>query len=873
MTTHTDDYDAAAVEAKWQRAWAEEKLFEAREDSPRPKFYLLEMFPYPSGDLHVGHMKNYFIGDVLGRYKMMRGCEVMHPIGWDSFGLPAENAAIQRGLSPRKWTEENIATSRETLKRAGIGYDWRREIAAYHPDYYRWTQWLFLKLYERGLAYRAAGPANYCPKCGTVLANEQVVDGACYRCDSPVERRHLEQWYFRITAYADALLDDLKLIEASWPRHVVTLQRNWIGRSEGMTVRFPVVGSGDLHFDVFTTRADTLFGVTFIALAPEHPAIPTLTAGLPTQETVAAFCRAAVNRKEIERVAAGGEKSGIFTGRYARNPVSGEEVPIWVGDYVLAAYGEGAVMGVPAHDGRDFLFARKYGLAVKPVIRPDGGAPADGAAMAEPFEDYGTMENSGPYSGLASREGMARLARDGARDGWGEPAVNYHLHDWLISRQRYWGAPVPIVHCAACGEVPVPYDQLPVSLPPEDQVDFTPSERSPLASCPAFINTTCPRCGGPAARDADTMDTYVDSSWYFLRYCDAKNDRAPWDPARVNHWMPVDQYVGGDEHAVSHLLYSRFFMKVLADEGLVRDREPFPALFNQGMVKARVRRADGSEGMEVMSKSKGNAVPAGPFLAEHGADVARLYITFAGPPGKDMEWTDEGVGAMAKWLQRVWRLVSGNIENVKKNAGEPPVIATENEGHVYIAAVAIAHHILKRVTEDLDSLNYNTCVAFLMDYVNKLYAYEPKTDPAFGYCLHMLVKMLAPFAPHMAEELWARAGYKRSIFLEEWDEYDRKLVEISPFEDLMQKTKTAYEESLTVTVTAKVSMTAKVYRRFVIQINGKVRGNVAVQEPVNEGRVLAAARNEPKIAKYLVNREIIKMIFVPKDRLLNVVIK
>lgn len=835
MTRAPEDYDAPTVEAKWQKRWEETGLFQAREDNAQPKFYLLEMFPYPSGDLHVGHMKNYFIGDVLGRYKMMRGFEVMHPIGWDSFGLPAENAAIKHGVSPRKWTEGNIATSRATLKRAGIGYDWRREIAAYREDYYRWTQWLFLKMYEKGLAYRAAGPANFCPQCGTVLANEQVEGGACYRCGSAVERRYLSQWYFRITAYADRLLDDLRLIEDTWPSHVLTLQRNWIGRSEGLTVTFPVVGGGGLHFDVFTTRPDTLYGVTFMAIAPEHPVIETLTAGAPQKAAVEVFCREARNKREVERASTADEKHGIFTGRYARNPLSGREVPIFVGDYVLATYGEGAVMGVPAHDQRDFLFAKKYNLDVIPVIRPSDGELAAVAKMEDAFTEYGVMENSGPYSGLTCEEGIRRMAADAPRDGWGKPTVNYHLHDWLISRQRYWGAPIPIVHCPACGEVAVPYDQLPVKLPPEDQVDLTPTERSPLASCPAFLHTTCPKCGGAAERDADTMDTYVDSSWYFLRYCDPANERAPWDPARVNHWMPIDQYIGGDEHAVSHLLYSRFFMKVLREDGLVRDAEPFPALFNQGMIKARVIKPDGSVSVEVMSKSKGNAVPAGPFLAQHGADVARVYITFAGPPGKEMEWTDEGAGATAKWLHRVWRLVTADIGILRADlAGYQPT-AAEN------ALLAAAHETLKHVTDDLERLHFNTCIAFLMDFVNTLYAFEPKDSPVFGRCLHMLVKMLAPFAPHMAEEMWARAGNPGSVFREAWEAYDQALL-------------------------------AQTRATVVIQINGKVRGRVDVRPGAGAEEVLAAAAADANVARYLEGKEIVKQVLVP-DKILNLVVK
>lgn len=834
MPQISDDYDAPAIEAKWQKFWRDTCLFEADDNSPRPKFYLLEMFPYPSGDVHVGHLKNYFIGDVLGRYKMMRGYEVLHPIGWDSFGLPAENAAIQHGASPRTWTENNIATSRATLMRAGIGYDWRREIAACRPDYYKWTQWLFLKLYERRLAYRAMGPANFCPRCGTVLANEQVVEGSCYRCGTAVERRHLVQWYFKITAYADRLLRDLEQIENTWPKHVITLQRNWIGRSEGLTIRFPVVGDDSLYFDVFTTRADTLFGVTFLALAPEHPAIETLTAGTGQKAEVATFCREAVNRREIDRVAADAPKNGVFTGRFARNPVSGEEVPIWVADYVLISYGEGAVMGVPAHDQRDFLFARKYNLDVKPVIRPPDGELPDSRTMTAAYEGYGIMEESGRYSGLTSAEGIERLSQEAVAQGWGKPAVNYHLHDWLISRQRYWGAPIPIIHCPTCGEVPVPYDQLPVLLPPEEEVDFTPTGRSPLASCPAFINTTCPKCGRPAERDADTMDTYVDSSWYFLRYCDAANDAAPWSPERVNKWMPVDQYIGGDEHAVSHLLYARFFQKFLADEGLVRDTEPFARLFCQGMVKAKVLKKDGSVTFEVMSKSKGNAVPAGPFMEKHGADVARVYITFAGPPGKDMEWTDEGVGAAARWLGRVWRLVAPNVALARADVAPA---ALDAQGRNLLAT---AHRTLKRVTEDLERLHFNTCIAFLMDFVNRLYSWEDKPHPAFGHCLYLLIKMLAPFAPHMAEELWSRAGNAGSIFREPWDEYDAALIAA---------------EMVTV----------------VVQINGKVRGRVTVPAGAGEEEIYAAAAGDEKIARHLEGKTPLKKILVP-DKILNIVV-
>lgn len=828
------EYVPGELEPKWRKYWEESGLHRARDDSKKPKFYVLEMYPYPSGDLHVGHMKNYFVGDTVALYKRMRGYEVLHPIGWDSFGLPAENAAIHRGESPSRWTENNITVSRETLRLGGLSYDWDRELAVSRPEYYRWTQWIFLKLLEHDLAYRDRGPVNYCPDCATVLANEQVFDGKCYRCDAEVERRHLDQWYFRITAMADRLLEDIKLLEGAWPEHVLTMQRNWIGRSEGLTVHFDLADVDD-GLDIFTTRPDTLFGVTFMALAPEHPFVDKLIADNPDAEEIRSWCKKIIARKEIDRASVESEKEGRFTGKFAINPVNGERVPVWIADFVLAHYGEGAVMSVPGHDSRDFAFARKYGIPVIPVIRPVDGKLPNPEEMDDAYVEYGVMENSGKYTGMTSEEGIARMAEDAPKEGWGRPDVNYHLHDWLISRQRYWGAPIPVIHCEKCGTVPVPEEELPVLLPPEEEVDFTPGERSPLASAKGWVKTTCPDCGAPAERDPDTMDTYVDSSWYFLRYCDARNAQAAWDPDRANHWMPVDQYIGGDEHAVSHLLYSRFFQKFFMDLGLLDSPEPFPRLFNQGMVKARVKHPDGSTSIEVMSKSKGNAVPAGPFIEENGADVARLFILFAGPPGKDMEWTEEGVGGARRFLARVFRLFA---ENTDKTASNIDTTALSDKGS---SLYSKTHRTLKQVTDDLDRLHFNTCIAFIMEFVNELYSFEDKNDPAFGYALYHLVKMLAPFTPHLAEGLWHRAGYETSVLTEAWEDYDKGAV---------------VEETVTV----------------VVQVNGKVRGHVEMPAGSSKEEVFAVAAADPKVAKHLEEKEVVKSVLVP-DKLINIVVK
>ena len=811
------------------------QLHRADDASPKPKYYVLEMFPYPSGDMHVGHMKNYFIGDVICRYKMMQGYEVMHPMGWDSFGLPAENAAIQRGLSPREWTKANIINSRATLKSAGLAYDWEREVAAFHPEYYRWTQWIFTQLFKAGLAYRGGGPVNYCPDCATVLANEQVEDGSCYRCGAQVERRTLKQWYFKTTAMADRLLDDLERLRDTWPNPVLTMQENWIGRSEGLTVHFPLAGR-EGGFDIFTTRPDTLFGVTFMALAPEHPLVEELIADNSEADEIRQWIKKTVARKEIDRVSAATEKEGRFTGAYAINPLSGEEVPIWIGDFILASYGEGAVMSVPAHDSRDFLFAKKYGIPIVPVIRPTDGELPIVADMEDAYTEYGVMANSGKYDGLTCEEGITAMADDAKAEGWGRPDVNYHLHDWLISRQRYWGAPIPVIHCPQCGLVPVPEEDLPVLLPPEDTVDFKPSERSPLASNPEWMKVSCPKCGGDAERDSDTMDTYVDSSWYFLRYCDPRNEDAAWDKDKADRWMVVDQYIGGDEHAVSHLLYSRFFMKFFKDNGWVSDDEPFPVLFNQGMVKARVENKDGSESIEVMSKSKGNAVAAGPFIAENGADVVRVFILFAGPPGKDMEWTEEGVGGAKRFLKRVHRLVT----DYPRVVSEIDAAALSGDDKALYSKV---HKTLKNVTDDTERLHFNTCIAFIMDLVNEMYGFEDKEADVFAYSVYHLIKMLAPFAPHMAEELWhlTLGEDSDSVFRSEWEQFDADAI---------------VEEAVTI----------------VVQINGKVRGRMQVPAGASEDEAYALAELDENVKKYLEGKSVVKKIFVP-DKLLNIVVK
>ncbi|MGE5403830.1 MAG: leucine--tRNA ligase, partial [Candidatus Saccharibacteria bacterium] len=647
-------YDARSIEPKWQKYWEDNDYYQVQENASKQKFYCLEMFPYPSGNLHMGHVRNYSIGDVVARFKSMQGLNVLHPMGWDAFGLPAENAAIKRGVQPAKWTFSNIENMKTQLKTMGISYDWRREVATCKPDYYKFTQWLFLKLYDMGLAYKKEAAVNWCPSCATVLANEQVIDGACERCESAVERKNLEQWFFKTTDYAERLLNDLEMLPG-WPDKVKIMQRNWIGRSEGCQFTLKVKGS-DGSIPVYTTRPDTVFGITYMVLAPEHPLVARLSKGTPQEKEVADFVDRMKYLNELARTSTEAIKEGVFTGQYAINPMTGEDVPIWIANYVLMEYGTGAIMAVPAHDQRDFEFAKKYNLPIKVVIKGDN-SPATADEMTEAYEETGAMVNSGDFNGLPNDQGKKAIIKYMSEKGIGNGTVNYRLRDWLISRQRYWGAPIPIVYCEKCGPMPVPYEQLPVYLP--DDVEFKPTGESPLNYVKEFVETTCPTCGGPARRETDTMDTFVCSSWYFLRFASPHPDDKPFEKDAVDYWMAVDQYIGGVEHAILHLMYARFFTKVLYDAGLVSVQEPFTNLLTQGMVLK-----DSAK----MSKTKGNVVSPEEIIDKYGADTARLFILFASPPERDLEWSDQGVEGCYRFLNRIWR-ISADLIEWQKQAG------------------------------------------------------------------------------------------------------------------------------------------------------------------------------------------------------------
>ncbi|OPX17618.1 leucine--tRNA ligase [candidate division WOR-3 bacterium 4484_100] len=809
-------YNKRAIEKKWQEYWEREGLFKTS-DKPKKKYYNLVMFAYPSGDIHMGHCKNYVIGDVIARYKRRRGFDVLHPFGWDAFGLPAENRAIAEGIHPEKWTMENIRTSDESLKILGISYDWDREIITCLPDYYKWTQWMFLLLYKRGLAYKKEAYVNWCPQCQTVLANEQVIDDRCYRCGTPIEKRKLKQWFFKIAEYAERLLKDLDKLK-DWPQRVKVMQRNWIGRSEGCDINFKVVDK-NITLRVFTTRPDTIYGVTFMSIAPEHPVLDQLIKNTKNREQVLDYIKSATKRSSLERLER--EKDGVFTGCYAINPINGEKVPIFVADYVLIDYGSGVVMGVPAHDERDFQFARKYDLPIKIVIKPkDQDLKVED--MENAYEDYGIMVNSEQFNGLDSSEGIKAVTRYLAEKNSGGPSVNYKLKDWLISRQRYWGAPIPIIYCPKCGTVPVPEEALPVLLPVKIK-DFIPKGKSPLASVADFINTRCPKCGSKAERDPDTMDTFVCSSWYFLRYLDPHNDKEFCSMEKAKAWLPIDQYIGGIEHATGHLIYFRFFTKVLYDAGYIPVDEPAQALFTQGMV---IRNG------EKMSKSKGNVVPVGPFVQKYGADVARITILFAAPPERDMEWTDEGVVGAERFVNRIYRLIAENKDRVSKN---PPDSVSDEEEGLYIKL----NQTIAKVTEDLESFKFNTAIAALWELLNQLYQTTRK-GPAFDYSLYILIQLLSPFAPHLADELWSMVGEKGSLLEYRWPGYDQR-----------------YLKEKTITV--------------VLQINGKVRSHIKVPLDTSEEVIRNRALEDAKVQRHLSGKKIRKVIYVP-GRILNIVV-
>jgi leucyl-tRNA synthetase len=801
MTETMERYDPQAIEAKWQAVWADEGSFhvenpplEELEHGDRSKSYVVEMLPYPSGDLHMGHTLNYTIGDVITHLRRRKGMLVLRPMGYDAFGLPAENAAIKEGGHPRAVTERNIAAIREQMHRMGWAIDWGREISTHDPAYYRWTQWLFLRFYERGLAYRKEAPVKWCPYDQTVLANEQVIDGRCERCGNEVEAKNLTQWFFRITDYADELLDEMALLE-DWPERVLTMQRNWIGRSHGARVTFAVEGSGE-ELPVFTTRPDTLFGATFFVLAPENPLVEQLVAGSEYETEVLDYVRHAAARSEVEREEK--EKDGVFTGRYAVNPVNGESIPIWVADYVLMGYGTGAIMAVPAHDERDYAFAERYGLEIRPVVVPRGGEVPEAGAYSAHTDDE-VLVNSGPFSGLTAPEAKEKIVAWLAEQGLGEATIGYRLRDWLFSRQRYWGCPIPIIHCPTCGEVPVPDDQLPVVLP--DITEVAPKGRSPLAAAEDWVNVTCPVCEGPALRETDTMDTFVDSSWYFIRYTDPEDDEAPFKRVVADYWLPVNQYIGGIEHAILHLLYARFFTKVMNEMGLCSFREPFARLFNQGMIGA---------GGAKMSKSKGNVVNPLEYADRYGADAVRMYTLFMG-----------GLEGIWRFLNRIWRIAH------EQAAASPAPSGDAGDGPL----ARKAHQTIAKVTDDIDRrFSFHTAIAAVMELVNEIQ--RNPDDPAARFATETAVSLIQPYVPHVAEELWGVLGMPGRLWEQPWPEADPALLVADEVE-------------------------------IAVQVNGKVRDRLRVAAGTADDELLALALASERVQAHVDGKELRKTVVVP----------
>ncbi len=818
-------YDYNEVELKWQKKWEESGEFSITEDASKPKYYALEMFPYPSGNLHMGHVRNYSIGDVVARYKKMQGFNVLHPMGWDSFGLPAENAAIKNGTPPADWTWSNIDNMRDQLKRLGFSYDWSREVATAKPDYYKFTQWMFIQLYKHGLAYKKKSYVNWCPSCQTVLANEQVVNGKCERCKSEVGKKDLEQWFFKITDYAQRLLDDIDKLDG-WPDKVKSMQSNWIGRSEGAELQFEVVGE-DMTLTVFTTRPDTIYGTSYMVIAPEHPAVDKLITGKEQEAKCREFIKKVQGQSEIVRSATDTEKEGVFTGVYVKNPFTGEDMPLYLANYVFLDYGTGVVMGVPAHDQRDFDFAKKYNLPIKIVIEPqDANITAE--TMTEAFAAEGTMVNSGPFDGMNNVEALAKAIDYAEEKGFGTRKVNFRLRDWLISRQRYWGAPIPVVYCEKCGTVEVPESDLPVMLP--ENVKFTGQGKSPLSECPEFVNTTCPKCGAPAKRETDTMDTFVCSSWYFMRYCDPHNTELPFSKDKTDYWMNVDQYIGGVEHAILHLLYARFFTKALYDFGYINSEEPFDNLLTQGMVLK-----DGAK----MSKSIGNIVSPEEIISKYGADTARLFIMFAAPPERDLDWNDTAVEGAYRFLNRVWRVVDDLSEFAK---GEIDKSALTEEDKKLRLSVNTS---IKKVTEDCNRFSFNTAISSIMEMVNAIYNYKDKVAELNGgvvkEALDSLVLLLFPFVPHITSELWEMLGHTEAISTYSFPVCDETALVVNEIE-------------------------------VVVQINGKIRDKLVISPDATRDEMTDLALNNEKIQKYIDGKEVVKCIAVPK-KLINIVIK
>lgn len=821
-----EKYNFKQVEKKWQKYWQEHDCFHTEEDPSKEKYYVLEMFPYPSGKLHMGHVRNYSIGDVVARFKKMQGYNVLHPMGFDSFGLPAENAAIKHGIAPDKWTWDNIHEMEDQLRQLGLSYDWDREVQTCNPDYYRWMQWIFIQFFNKGLAYKKENPVNWCPSCQTVLANEQVVDGCCERCKTPVGKKNLSQWYFKITDYADRLLEDLDHL-SGWPNKVKVMQENWIGKSVGANIDFKIDGT-DRVLKVFTTRADTLFGCTYMVMAPEHPFVKELVDGTQYQEPVDEYLDKVQHMNEIERTSTTKEKTGVFIGRYAVNPVNGKKVPIFISDYVLMGYGTGAIMAVPAHDQRDFDFARAFDLEIIPVVDP-GNPDIDVNDLKEAFAAEGTMINSGQFDGMNNRKAIPAMIDWLNENGVGEKTVNYKLRDWLISRQRYWGTPIPMIYCDDCGWVPEKEENLPVLLPTD--VKFTGKGESPLTTSRTFGECSCPRCGKKARREMDTMDTFLDSSWYFLRYCDPGNEKQAFSREKTDYWMNVDQYIGGVEHAILHLMYARFFQMALYDLGLVKDQEPFENLLTQGMVNK-----DGKK----MSKSLGNVVSPEEIIDRYGADTARLFILFAAPPEKELDWSDTGVEGSYRFLNRVWRLVYDFVTNYDVKETDFSVVTEDDKKLNYMLNTTI-----KKITDDVSGrFSFNTAISSIMELVNELYRYKQHAEinePLFCAAVTRLVVILSPFTPHICEEMWSALGHTESLTEVGWPAYDESALEQDTIE-------------------------------IIVQINGKLKEKMQIASGLDRAALEEQVRVNEKVQALIEGKNVVKTIAVP-DKLVNFVVR
>jgi len=829
-----EKYNFSEIENKWQKVWEEQKTFKVTEDPDKEKYYVLEMFPYPSGKLHMGHVRNYSIGDVIARFRTMNGYNVLHPMGYDAFGLPAENAAIKHNVEPAEWTWGNIAEMNRQLRQLGLSYDWDREVATAHPSYYKWMQWIFIQFYKAGLAYKKESQVNWCPSCQTVLANEQVVDGCCERCGAAVGKKNLSQWYFKITDYAERLLDNLDKLEG-WPNKVKIMQRNWIGKSHGAEAQFKIQDY-DETLTVFTTRIDTIFGTTFMVLAPEYPSVPDMVKGTEYEAETMAYIDRCAHMSEIDRTSTTNEKTGVFIGKYAINPFTGKTMPIFISDYVLMGYGTGAVMGVPAHDQRDFDFAKKFGLEIIPVIDPHD-PDVDLNDLKEACAAEGTVINSGEFNGMNNKDAIQKIAEVADERGIGRKTINYRLRDWLISRQRYWGTPIPMIHCDSCGWVPEKEENLPVLLPTD--VEFTGKGESPIVTSKSFVDTVCPVCGRPAKREVDTMDTFLDSSWYELRYCDARNVEEVFNKDKVNYWMNVDQYIGGVEHAIMHLMYARFFQMALYDLGLVKDEEPFRNLLTQGMVTKGYYDKDGNYLTAKMSKSLGNVVSPAEIIDKYGADTARLFILFAAPPERELEWSDRGVEGCYRFLNRIWRVV---YEFQEKCENIPGTYEIKNDADRKLAYTL--HYTIKKVTEDIrDRFNFNTAISAVMELVNEMYKYKGGeiNDALYSTVIRTMIILMAPFVPHITEELWQELGYEGTVYAQSWPSYDEEALKKDEIE-------------------------------IVVQINGKNKEKINIPGDATREDMLKIAEEDETIKGLTDGKNVVKVIAVP-GRLINIVVK